>query len=492
MKKVIVIGGGLGGLTGAILLASKGFQVQLFERNQTLGGKMNRFISKEYTFDTGPSIITMPFILDHFFESIHQKMDLRLAPVTPLCRYFYPDGIQFDAYSEPEQMKESIQLFAPHELDAYKKFLTYSKNIYDLTSDIFLINPIHELHKILNWNTFKSLLQIHKIDPFRTVHQTVTKYFQDPHLIQYFDRYPTYNGSSPYLAPATLNIIPYVEHAFGGYYIQGGLYSLIERLQQIAVESGVEIHLNQPVDKILYNNYQITGIQSGSEKINADYILCNQDVVTTYNNLIDGFESYTQKLNQLEPSISGLVFFWNVNKTHNQLQQHNILFSKKYELEFQQIFKEKTAAEDPTVYIAITSKRDADHAPEGCENWFVLVNMPGLHNGQNWDTIINHTRQTVIKKLKSIDIDIENSIMNETMMTPEKFLSEYKSNAGSIYGIASNSKESAFKRPPNRSRQLKGLYFAGGSTHPGGGVPLVMLSGQIAANLITEHTKKRK
>ena len=229
------------------------------------------------------------------------------------------------------------------------------------------------------------------------------------------------------------------------------------------------------------------GVQIDGEKMDTDIVLCNGDVVVCFNELIDSYPKTTNGLNRLEPSLSGLIFFWGIQGHYSQLKQHNIFFSQNYEKEFIQLFQDQIPPDDPTIYISISSKQDHYHAPAGCENWFVMINMPYLNNDSKAETWkIEQIRHTIIQKLNQYGFDIEGKIQFERTITPQDIAAQFYSNQGSIYGISSNTIRSAFKRPPNRSRQLQGLYFAGGSTHPGGGIPMCILSGKFAAELIDE------
>ena len=488
-KRVLVIGAGLGALSGALRLAKMGFAVTLFEKNETVGGKLNEKKIGEYRFDTGPSLLTMPFVIDELFEfcGFARRDLLDFVPIEPICRYFYPDGATLDASANIEQMKGAIAKLSPRDAEVYESFLAYSERIYKLTADIFLFSPIHEFAEILKWRNLPTLLRLPQIDPLRTVHSGVSRFFKDARLVQLFDRYATYNGSNPYRAPATLNVIPYVEYGLGSYYIRGGMYRLAEALLALAPQLGVKIHTSARVEKILHDGRRVNGLQVNGEKIAADSVLCGQDVVVAHNELIDGFEKHREKLNRLEPSCSGLVFLWGVEKEHPGLAHHNIFFSADYQKEFSQIFDEKRLPDDPTIYVAITSKSDPAHAPAGSENWFVLLNMPYLTAGIDWQKETVQARERVLAKLRRHGVELANRIEAEFVLSPEDFYNNYLSNRGSIYGLSSNSRGTAFKRPANRSRELKGLYFAGGSTHPGGGIPLVLLSGKIATALLAKE-----
>lgn len=490
-KKVVVIGGGLGALSGAIRLAKMGFKVQLFEQNSKLGGKMSELSIGQYRFDTGPSLLTMDFVIDDLFNfaEFNRSDFLEFIPIDPICRYFFPDGSMIDTSSNMEKMLNAINALSPSETEAYKKYLAYCERIYNLTADVFLFTPIHELKKVIEKGNPSILFRLYQMDPFHSFHQGVSRFFSDHRLIQLFDRYATYNGSDPFQAPATLNVISHVEYGLGAYYIKGGMYRLVDAMEEIAKRLGVEILKSTCVEKILWDNKKVKGIIINSEEISADYVLCGADVVVTYNSLIDGLPDRRRKLNRFEPSLSGMVFLWGIGKKHPELKHHNIIFSSDYRQEFMQIFKELRIPDDPTIYISITSKTDSEHAPADGENWFVLLNMPYLSNNQEkyfWDKEKERIKNAILGKLKKIGIDISKSIEEEQIITPLDFLHTYSSNRGSIYGVSSNSMIMAFKRHANRSRDIEGLYFAGGSVHPGGGIPLVMLSGKMVAELINE------
>ncbi|MCB2212667.1 phytoene desaturase [bacterium] len=487
--EIAVIGGGLGGLAGAIRLASRGHKVRLVEQNPSLGGKMGEVREAGYRFDTGPSLLTMPFVLDDLFASVGKDVS-ELLPIRPLpiiCRYFYPDGTVLDADSDLDRFRDNLDAMKPGNGKALQRFLDYSRTIYDLTADVFLFTPFHEIGRLLKPQHLKSLLGLPKIDAFRTVHQSTAAHFDDPRLVQLFDRYATYNGSDPFQAPATLNVIPHVEYALGGYYVAGGMYRLVDALAGLADDLGVEVHTGATVRRIRHRSRQVRSIETSVGEMRADAVLCNMDVVTAHRRLLPEFAAKAAKLERLEPSLSGMVFLWGVKGQHDRLSHHNILFSEDYRREFKQLFETLTVPDDPTVYISITERVDGDHAPDGCENWFVLVNMPYLAPGQDWDEAVEQTREAVLRKLGEIGIDLAGKVETEQILTPEDFAAKTASNRGSIYGLSSNGRSAAFRRPANRSRALNGLYFAGGSVHPGGGIPLTLLSGQMAAELISER-----
>lgn len=484
MKKVSIIGAGLGGLSAAIHLASRGFDVSVFEKNDAVGGKAGEFVQDGFRFDTGPSLLTMPFVFDDLFAAAGKRIRdyLTLERVNPICRYFFADGTVFDASSEESQMLQGISRLSPADVEGYRRFTRYSKTIYDLTSDIFIFRSFSDFSSLLTWKSLRTLLQIWKIDPFRTVHRAVSTYFKDPRLVQVFDRYATYNGSNPYQAPATLNIIPHVEYCIGGYYSRGGIYRINASLQAVAEVVGVKFFLNTPVKRILVSGGRTSGVElECGDVVSSDAVISNADAVYTLSALVDD-RRWARQLSDVEPSSSGLVLLWGVKAQHPQLAHHNIFFSSNYGKEFDELFVRRIPPSDPTVYVSVTSKTDPDHAPPGCENWFVLVNMPYLNGAEN-GVDEQAVRGRVLEKLREVGIDVEGKILFEHVIAPRDFQRRFNAHRGSIYGISSNDRRAAFLRPQNRVRNVKGLYLCGGAAHPGGGMPLVIISGKLAAEL---------
>ncbi len=489
----------MGGLAAGIRLAVAGHQVEIFEKNEQIGGKLNVLEQDGFRWDTGPSLITMPFVYRDLFEMAGKRLEdyVNLIPVEPVCRYFYPDGTRFEASDSTGKLTAEIERLNPADVQAYFRFMAYSRHLYDLTADVFLfqgINSWRDWLKLKPQTTFQ-------LDPFRTVHQAVASYFKDPHLVQLFDRYATYNGSSPFEAPATLNIIPYVELGMGGWYIQGGLYELARAYTRLAQEVGVQVQAgaDYAVTEIMVKNHRATGLRlaSGSE-ISADLVVANTDVTYTYQNLLKPRQHLKSTLSSLiphpsslslEPSCSGFVLFLGLNRQYPQLAHHNILFSRDYRAEFEMIFKTRKPATDPTIYICWTGRTDPQHAPPGKSNLFVLVNAPYLSEAFDWeaDGVARQYRDLIVNRMEQFGLDgLSQSIESEALMTPLDLARRYNADRGAIYGTSSNSRFSAFLRPPNRSRRYRGLYFVGGSTHPGGGVPLVTLSAKIVTDLIKQ------
>ncbi|MEO1023675.1 MAG: phytoene desaturase family protein [Bacteroidota bacterium] len=493
--KIGIIGAGLGGLTAACLLSAKGHEVTVFEKNKTVGGKMNQVSAGSYRFDTGPSLLTMPFVLERVFKACDTNLDdyLTLLPLSPICRYQYADGTRFDNFDDLEQTLDQVRQIAPQDVEPYTRFLAYASQLYSKTADAFIFNPLFDKTDLKSLD----LLSFFGIDAFSTVSKRIDTMFSSSYLRQFFKRFATYNGSSPYRAPATLNVIPHVEISQGGFYVDGGLYQVAEALYQLAGSLDVSFVFDAEVEHIEINQGQATGIHTSKQGYTpCDVIVSNSDATETTVKLIPDHAisaSKKRKANDIEPSCSGFVLLLGINRTYEQLVHHNIFFSGDYKQEFKAIFDDRVMPEDPTIYIANTSFTNPEHATEGGSNLFILINAPYQSPSYNWQEQAITYGDLVIEQLESRGLDnLKASIEYRSHITPDDFYDMYRSNKGSIYGTSSNSRFSAFVRPRNKSRSIQGLYLVGGSTHPGGGIPLAIQSGVNAVELIHRYETDHK
>jgi len=503
-KHIIIVGAGIGGLSAAIRLAARRHRVTVVEKLDRPGGKMGEVRADGFRWDTGPSVITMRHVYERLFAEAGRKLGdyLDLVPLNPITRYFWPDGATIDAVADEDAMCENIRrAFGPRDVDGYRKFMRYAKRLHDVVSEPFLYRQKPAARDLLKL----PLADVLKIDALRTMHQAVSAHFKDPHLVQLFDRFATYNGSSPYQAPATLNVIAHVEMAQGAWYPRGGIYQFALAWERLARELGVELRYNCTVQEICVEGGSAVGValESG-EALRADAVVCNADYSWAREKLLgqvpliahSGHKptilSPKGRGSQLEPSCSGFVLMLGVRRQFDALAHHNIFFSANYQREFDDIFSRKVAPRDPTIYLCITSKTDHDHAPPGCENWFVLVNAPHLSDAYDWtqeaERYTQHIKGLLASRLDRISpISNPQSLISiERTLTPLDLQNTYGGHRGAIYGFSSNTKSAAFMRPGNRDSSIRSLYFASGSAHPGGGVPLVTLSGMAAAECVLE------
>jgi len=481
VKEIIIIGAGLGGLSAACRLARAGFSVTVLEKNETIGGKINIVEGEGYKFDTGASLLTMRHVLEELFEFCGKRVEdyLEILPLEPICRYFWSDKTQFDASQNIERTEREIAKLSPEDVESFRKYLADAKQKYEISERTFLAKSLNDLQQLL---TPKNLPDLLKISTLKTLDKHNAQYFKSEKLRQLFNRFATYNGSSPYKTPATFALIPYVEFGLGAWYVRGGMYEIPRALERLAIELGVKIYTESEVQKIVVENGKAVGVKVGGEVFAADIIVSNADAIETYRELLP---VENKRIESREPSCSGFVLLLGTRKKFNQLAHHNIFFSDDYKAEFDAIFKEKIPAPHPTIYICATSRTDETQSPANHENLFVLINAPYTSAKVDWEKEKRNYRNLIIEKLEKFGLEgLNDSIDFEQIITPSDFETKYRANKGSIYGISSNGIFSAFLRVPNKAKDVENLYFAGGATHPGGGIPLVLLSGKMTAEMI--------
>jgi phytoene desaturase len=487
-KTSIIVGAGIAGLAASIRLKSAGFEVDVFEMNSYPGGKLTEFSERGYRFDMGPSLFTMPQFVEELFAVAGKKVEdyFEYKRKKTVCHYFYEDGTRFQASASQEGFaKNAAAAFDVSEEDILKYFKS-SKKKYDLTATLFLEKSLHKASTYFSADTLKAIVQMGSLGINTSLHQYNERQFSDPRLVQLFDRFATYNGSDPYQTPGIMSMIPHLEQYFGTFFPKGGMHSITMSLFQLAKDLGVKFHFNSKVEKILVENTKAVGIQTEEGSFSADCIISNSDVVPTYRNLLKDQKAPEKVLKQPRSS-SALIFYWGIIKEFPALDLHNIFFSENYQKEFETIFYQKNVMNDPTVYINISSKEEETDAPKGCENWFVMINTPS-NTGQDWDEIIARSRQNIIEKLSRVlGEDIGKLIEYESILDPRLIESKTISYQGALYGAASNNKFAAFLRHPNFTQKISNLYFCGGSVHPGGGIPLCLLSGKIVSELILKN-----
>ncbi len=489
MKHITILGAGIGGLSAAIHLAAKGHRVTVLEQNSAVGGKMSETRADGFRFDTGPSVITMRHVFEDLFRAAGRDMAdyLTLLPVEPLTRYFYPDGTRLDLSRDLPLTIGQIQHLEPRDVEGYLAFLTEAARLHRITGPVFTYGPppaFSSLKKV----TLPDLLSV---DPVHTMQWMIEKYVRHPHLRQLLGRFATYTGASPYLAPATLAVIAHVELNEGVWYPQGGIYAIARAYETLARELGADIRLNARVREIQLKGKKISGILlEDGEHIEAETVISNIDVTTTYN-LVNSplVEKRRKTLQKRDVSCSGVILLLGIEGTRPELAHHNVFFSSGYKREFEQIFSENRLPDDPTLYVCITSKTDASHAPDGCENWFVMANSPplpspiqGEGSGVGGEA---EASEMLLNRLAAAGLDVRRSIRYQKLLTPRDIQIDTGAYRGALYGVSFNDRFAPFKRPHNKS-EVDGLFFAGGTTHPGGGVPMVTLSGKLAAEMAAD------
>jgi len=485
LKKAIIIGSGIGGIATALRLRSMNYDVTVFENNNYPGGKLASFDLGPYRFDAGPSLLTMPHFIDELFDLFNENprdyFNYKKKDIS--CKYFWDDGTKLNAYSEKSKFINEINKVLGVKESTISTYLLNAKRKYDLTKSMFLEQSLHKLKTYLSKDLLIGLYNVFSFQINKTLNQVNELELKEPHLVQLFNRFATYNGSSPYKTPGMMTLVQHLEQEYGTYVSDKGMNNITKSLYDLALRQGIDFKFNSFVSQILISGKRAIGVSVGEESYCSDIVVSNMDIVPTYRNLLKNHYQPEKTLSQ-ERSSSALIFYWGINKEFKNLDLHNIFFSNDYKKEFQSIFEKKSIFSDPTVYINITSKDVKGDAPDNCENWFVMINSPN-DSGQDWDNMIDEVKSNILKKInRLLNIELEDYIEYEKVYTPKTIESNTQSYMGSLYGSSSNNLMSAFLRHPNFSNKILNLYFCGGSVHPGGGIPLCLLSAKIVSQLI--------
>lgn len=485
---IVVIGAGVGGLSAAIHLAAAGRRVVVLEQAGQVGGKMGEFRHAGFRWDTGPSLITMRPAFEGLFAAAGRRLEdyLDLQPVEPITRCFFADGKTLDLSRELPRLLEQLAQFGPAEAEGYLAFLAYAARLYRITSPIFIYDQPPRLSSLRRVSPADAL----RFDGLRVMSQAIAGFVRSPHLRQVLGMFATYVGASPYLAPATLNVIAHVELNQGVWYPRGGVYRIAQAFARLAEELGVEVRTACQAQSILIRDGRACGVRLASgEELPAAAVVANLDVAAVYERLLPPeprFQRRLRALQRAEPSCSAFVMLLGVRGEHPQLAHHNEFFSADYRREFEQIFRQGLPPDDPTIYVSITSKATPQDAPPGCENWFVQLNVPALSAAWDWRRRADAYAARVLDLLARRGVDIRRQIVFQKLLTPLDLQELTGAQRGALYGASSNNRWAAFRRPHNRCPDLRGLYFAGGTAHPGGGVPMATLSGKVASQLLLQ------
>ncbi len=488
-KQVIIIGSGVAGMATAIRLAAKGFQVTVYEQQATPGGKLSSFTQQGFHFDKGPSLFTEPENIKALFDLAGEQLEdyFNYKTCPSHCNYFWDDGTSITAYSDLDKFEEELHTKLGEQRGKLQRYLKQSADVYKNIASTFLNFSLHRWSTWINVRSFKALKYLKLSLLTKTLHQYNAAIFSHSKTVQLFDRYATYNGSNPYTAPAMLSVIPHVEYNAAAYYASGGMITITEAIYKLAVKLGVSFKFNSTVDRIICQS-NVSGIVVNGNNVFADIVVSNIDAYYVYKNLLLD-DATAKKILKQERSSSACIFYWGMGRKFNHLSLHNIFFTGNYQQEFEHIFKKKQSYGDPTVYVNVTSKQDENHAPAGKENWFVMVNVPAAD--QRYDAVkLEELRAQVIGKISAIlKVDVREIIETERIIEPADIDTDTGSYMGSLYGTSSNARLAAFVRHPNFSKKINGLYFCGGSVHPGGGIPLCLKSAAIVSDLIVKKYK---
>ena len=488
MLQAIIIGSGIGGMATAIRLARQGISVAIYESSGKAGGKISERTFGGFRFDSGPSLLTLPALV---LELLDEDLQFPIRELEIISRYFYEDGTRLTAYSDVHKLAGEISAKFQIPEVRVTRYLQKAATVYDLTADLFIFGSFHRLKNLLKFKTLKTLLNFRKLQAFSSLHAFNQSELGEKRLVQLFDRYATYNGSNPYKTPATLSVISHLEHNLGAFIPRKGMIMVTESLMQQALRLGVTFHFNEPVLKVDVKNGMVQGVWVDQGFIQSDIVVSDVDIHRFYSSLLPD-QRRLEKITKEERSSSALIFYWGMKGIFPELDIHNIFFSAHYKEEFDHLFINKDVFDDPTVYIYISSKYRKEDAPKGSENWFVMINAPA-DVGQNWEEMVERSRRSILEKLERVlGKTLSDCIVNEEVVSPPEIARQTGSVNGSIYGSSSNSRYASFNRHANFRRDIGGLYFVGGTVHPGGGIPLCLSSASIVEGLVKEQLLKMK
>ncbi len=493
LTPVGVIGAGLAGLTAACTLAARGYRVVLFERNDWPGGKAAVHCEDGYRFDMGPTILTVPSVLRRVFAEAGRDLaeEVRLLPLEPQWRCFFEDGSRLDLHREVARMAAALDEFAPSRKlgDGYRKLMSFAQKTHAIGQRYAFYRPVGSLRDIAGagggWNAslLADLLRIH---PWQTVASAVRSRLSDARAAQMADHFTQYVGSNPFKSPAVLCSIAHMQMEEGVWYPEGGIAAVPSALHRLAASLGVESRMNCSVRRIELEGGRVAGVQTEAGTVKVAAVISNCDAETTYGELLRTEAGAPASPSWPERACSGVVLYLGLDYVPDHLSHHNFVFSRDPHEEYDAIYERGEPAPDPTCYVCAPARTEPGVAPPGCEALYVLVHAPYLRPGQDWTRMMETYRETIFGKLERTAglSDLESHVVAEAVLTPAGIRERYAAPAGAIYGFASHGRLSGALKPGNRRSDLPGLYLAGGSAHPGPGMPMVMMSGWIAADTL--------
>jgi diapolycopene oxygenase len=500
-QRVAIVGGGLGGLAAACTLAARGHRIALFEVNDWTGGKAAVLSEAGYRFDMGPTILTLPTVLRRIFAEAGQNLDdwMQLVRLNPQWRCFFEDGSTLDLADNVDQMSATLDRYAPGSGSGgrYREFIDASAQLHDVSDRFFFwrsIGSIKDMFKLGSSFNLSTLADVRALRMGKTVASTIKGFTPDARVAQMLEHFTQYVGSAPDQSPAVLCGIAHMQTQGGVWYPMGGTAAVPAALTKLAKKLGVEFHLSTAVKKITTESRHVTGIETADgEHLNFDAVISNMDAVRTTRELLDGEPRLrAERRKDYEPACSGVVLYLGLSRKYDHLLHHNFVFSKNPHDEFDSIYRRVEPAADPTCYVCAPACTDSSVAPAGGEALYVLVHTPYLRPHHDWSSMISGYRNVILDKLARVAgmPDIRDRVVVERVLTPQDIHDRYHVLQGAIYGVASHGRFLGAFKPANRSAAVKGLYLAGGAAHPGPGMPMVLMSGWIAADALDQDSQK--
>jgi len=494
MKKVIIIGAGIAGISSAIQLKMKGFDVCVYEKEPSIGGKMNQIQVKGFTFDLGPTIVMMPHVYQEVFTLANRKFEdyIKMETLDPLYSVYFADGERIKVSTDLVKLTEHLESISYKDTQGYLAYLADIYKRYLVAKEHFIEKSFRKPSDFYNPKTLLNALRLRTFD---SAYHSISKYVKDDRLRKLLSFQTLYIGISPYNGPSIYTIIPMIEMVYGVWFMQGGMYAYVKALEKLMKELEIPVYTNQMVEEIIVENKEVKGIMVNQSRIEADIVLCNADFPYAMKNLIKDEKvrsPYTNsKIDNMDYACSCFMLYLGIDHKLDDLDLHNILFAQDFDRNINDIF-EGTQAKDPSMYFYVPSKLDPSLAPKGKEALYVLVPVSNLKVSEttwNSETIHNY-RNLIIEKMKSLEIfkDIDQHIEAEVLFSPKDWEERYHAENGATFGLAPTLFQSNYYRPANTFKKIKGLYFTGSSVHPGAGVPIVLTSAKLSvSDIVKDH-----
>lgn len=487
----IVVGAGIGGIATAARLAKNGYAVTVIEKEATPGGRCNQIIQDGHRFDIGPTLFLMPEIWEETFAALGEKMSdhLDLKRIDPTYKVHFDDGLRLELTSNIGDMQTQLEKVEKTAFTGFLNYIAEGSKHYKMSVEKFVGRNFYNLFEYFSLGNLPLLF---KLKALMKHYNNVGKYFKDEHLKAAFTFQNMYLGLSPYDAPATYSLLQYTELAEGVWYPMGGMYAGIQALVKIAEKLGVKFIYNAPVKRLHVNETKVVAVElQDGQVLSSDIFVGNADLPYIYKELLPN-KAEAKKLENKLYTCSTIMFYWGVDNEYKQIAHHNVFLGGDYKASFDQIFNDHTLPDVPSFYVHAPARTDKSAAPEGQDTLYVLVPVGHLdaRTEQDWDALVNRARETVFKRLaKEMGVtDLQQHIKFEIVYQPKVWKQRFNLEKGSAFGLSHNFMQVGYLRPQNRHKQYKNLYFAGASTHPGTGLPIVLLS----ARLTTERILKEK
>ncbi|MEO8318689.1 MAG: 1-hydroxycarotenoid 3,4-desaturase CrtD [Bradyrhizobium sp.] len=495
--RVVIVGAGVAGLVAAFALAARGLDVTVLERQAAPGGKMRQIAIGASPVDSGPTVFTMRWVFDELFAAAGKDFSdyVRLQPLEILARHAWDEDSRLDLFANEDRTVDAIGSFSgAADAEGYRAFCRDTQRIYDILEKPFLRASQPSMGGLIGADGFRGLMRLPQIKPFSSMWSALGKYFADPRLRQLFGRYATYCGSSPFLAPATLMLVAHVERE-GVWSIEGGMHGLATALADVAKSFGATIRYGEEVSEVSIACGRAGGVKLKSgERIEADAVIINADVAAVAGGLFgNAAKGGAAAIPPKARSLSAMTWSLTARAHGFPLSRHNVFFSRNYAAEFDDILQRDRLPREPTVYVCAQDRRDDDStSPDGDERLFVLVNAPANGDGHTYDTAeVEQCATRTFGVLNRCGLQIQRRPAATRITTPEDFNRLFPATGGALYGRSSHGWTASFQRPGARTK-IPGLYLAGGSTHPGPGVPMAALSGRsAAASLLADLTSPK-